>query len=89
MIHAADSTDTATPFDGTELDFWLGEWECTWEGGHGSNRIERAFDGKVTHERFPAEPDPDGSAHCTGKLSVLARVAPCGARPGSTTRART
>ena len=40
------------PFDGRELDFWLGSWNATWEGGHGTNRIERTLDGRVIHERF-------------------------------------
>ena len=34
------------------LDFWLGDWSCTWEGGHGRNRVTREFDGHVVVERF-------------------------------------
>ncbi len=34
------------------LDFWLGSWECTWEGGHGSNQIARELGGNVIVERF-------------------------------------
>jgi hypothetical protein len=60
-------TNTPLPFDGTELDFWLGEWDCTWEGGHGSNRIERAFANTVIHEHFHAEPDADGSGELRGE----------------------
>ena len=49
-------------FDGTELEFWLGSWEATWEGGHGTNRLERVLDGKVIHERFEEAPgDPAGT----------------------------
>jgi hypothetical protein len=40
------------------LDFWLGTWACTWEGGQGTNTITREFDGRVVQERFEAiEPE--------------------------------
>jgi len=48
-------------FDGTELEFWLGIWEASWNGGRGTNRLERVLDGKVIHERFEAAPDADGA----------------------------
>jgi hypothetical protein len=62
-----DPSPTPRPFDGTELDFWLGEWDCTWDGGRGSNRLERDFGGKVIHEHFTAEPDPDGTGALRGE----------------------
>ena len=34
------------------LDFWLGTWTCTWDGGHGRNTITKEFDGHVVVERF-------------------------------------
>jgi hypothetical protein len=34
------------------LDFWIGDWACSWEGGHGRNRISRELDGRVIVERF-------------------------------------
>jgi hypothetical protein len=34
------------------LDFWLGDWSCAWDGGHGRNRVTREFDGHVVVERF-------------------------------------
>lgn len=41
------------------LDFWIGTWECMWEGGRGINRIARGFDDRVVIERFEAvEPEP-------------------------------
>jgi hypothetical protein len=44
------------PFDRTpdpaSLDFWLGEWDCSWEGGGGRNRITKELDGRVVVERF-------------------------------------
>lgn len=36
----------------TQFDFWLGEWECFWEGGQGSNHIERILGDKVIQEYF-------------------------------------
>ena len=43
------SDDTGGP---AALDFWLGDWSCTWDGGHGSNRVARELDGHVVVERF-------------------------------------
>jgi len=34
------------------LDFWVGDWSCTWEGGHGRNRVAKELDGRVVVERF-------------------------------------
>jgi hypothetical protein len=40
------------------LDFWLGEWDCIWDGGSGTNEITRELGGAVVVERFEAlEPD--------------------------------
>jgi hypothetical protein len=40
------------------LDFWLGTWDCSWEGGRGENRITRELDGHVIVERFASlEPE--------------------------------
>jgi hypothetical protein len=39
-------------FDGTELDFWLGDWDLTWDGGHGTNRLTRILDDRVILEEF-------------------------------------
>jgi hypothetical protein len=48
------STDrTSSP---ASLDFWLGEWSCTWDGGQaegrGMNRIVKELEGHVVVERF-------------------------------------
>jgi hypothetical protein len=41
------------------LDFWIGTWDCAWEGGRGTNRVARELDGRVVVERFEAhEPEP-------------------------------
>lgn len=51
--HAADDgvCDSAQH---RQFDFWLGEWQVTTPDGRvaGTNRIERAFDGCVLHERY-------------------------------------
>jgi hypothetical protein len=57
-------------FDGSELDFWLGEWDATWDGGRGSNRLTRILGGRVIHEAFTELPDPaagDGEPELHGE----------------------
>jgi hypothetical protein len=45
--------------DASALDFWIGEWDCTWAGGAGTNAITRELGGRVVVERFHAgDPDP-------------------------------
>jgi len=34
------------------FDFWLGEWDCAFEGGHAVNTITRVYGGKVIQENF-------------------------------------
>ena len=38
-----------------QLDFWLGEWDLSWEGGSGSNLITRRFDDCVIEENFSGQ----------------------------------
>jgi hypothetical protein len=40
----------------TGLDFWLGEWEGTWDGGSAINVVTRDLDDQVVVERFEARP---------------------------------
>lgn len=42
----------------SDFDFWLGEWEVSWDGGRsrGRNSIGRHFGGRVIHERFDGRP---------------------------------
>ena len=54
-------------FDGTELDFWLGEWDCAWDGGHGTNRLTRILGDRVVLEEFEAAPDADGTGGLQGR----------------------
>ena len=40
--------------DLTKFDFWVGKWELTWQGGKGTNLIEKKLNGKVIQENFEA-----------------------------------
>jgi hypothetical protein len=35
-----------------QFDFWLGDWDCRWEGGRGTNSVTAELDGTVILERF-------------------------------------
>lgn len=37
------------------FDFWLGEWDCSFEGGHATNSIRRELGGHVVRERFQVD----------------------------------
>jgi hypothetical protein len=39
-----------------DFDFWVGEWDARWEGGHGSNTITSELGGAVILERFDGRP---------------------------------
>lgn len=59
-MHTANAQTSISELEPEEyFDFWLGEWELTWEDGdgttaHGTNRVERVLDGKVIKENFEA-----------------------------------
>ena len=38
-----------------QLDFWLGEWDLTWEGGSGTNSITRRLGDCVIQEEFAGD----------------------------------
>jgi hypothetical protein len=40
--------------DDGALDFWLGQWDCAWDGGSGTNAITRELEGAIVVERFEA-----------------------------------
>jgi hypothetical protein len=40
--------------DAGALDFWVGEWSCSWDGGHGENSVTRELEDRVVVERFHA-----------------------------------
>ena len=40
-----------------QLDFWLGEWDVSWDGDqHGRNTITRILDSRVIQEQFDGAP---------------------------------
>lgn len=39
------------------LDFWVGHWRATWDGGQGTNTVTRELGGQVVVERFEAAGD--------------------------------
>jgi hypothetical protein len=47
----------ATAPEAQQFDFWLGEWDCTWDDGQrGSNSIQVIMNGFVVLEQFSGEP---------------------------------
>lgn len=54
----------APSFDGTELDFWVGEWDVSWSGGRGTNRLAWILGGRVLHEQFEGG---DGASRLAGQ----------------------
>ena len=43
-----------------QLDFWLGEWDVSWDGDqHGRNTITRILDSRVIQEQFNGAPSLD------------------------------
>ncbi len=38
--------------DARAFDFWVGEWDCEFEGGHAVNTVTRELEGAVVHENF-------------------------------------
>src|SRR5689334_10639675 len=59
--------DRMDPFDGTELDFWLGSWAATWEGGHGTNRLRWILRDRVILEEFDEAEDSGGEQALHGR----------------------
>lgn len=41
--------------DAATFDFWIGEWDCAFEGGHAINTVTRELGGHVLVERFEAD----------------------------------
>ena len=35
-----------------QFDFWVGDWDCSWDGGNGTNKVTAELDGMVILERF-------------------------------------
>lgn len=67
-----DSAEVNHPDEAHQFDFWLGEWDLTWEGGRGSNTITRILDGQVIQEQFTAFPTSSDDKPFAGlSLSVF------------------
>src|SRR5262245_41107853 len=54
-------------FDGTELDFWIGDWDVTWAGGFGTNRIRRVLNDRVILEEFDEAEASDAATALHGR----------------------
>jgi hypothetical protein len=37
-----------------QMDFWVGDWNAAWQGGHGTNHVTKEMNGCVIHEHFAA-----------------------------------
>lgn len=51
-VHAQPPQPSAE--DLAKFDFWVGKWELTWEGGKGTNLIEKKLNDRVIQENFEA-----------------------------------
>ncbi|HEY4347803.1 MAG TPA: hypothetical protein VGM80_09450 [Gaiellaceae bacterium] len=56
MSESAAETEKRDQFERRQFDFWIGEWDCRWDGGEGSNTIVAELDGMVILERFDGRP---------------------------------
>jgi hypothetical protein len=62
LLFAAGAAPKTAPCAAPELrqfDFWVGEWDLTWEGGSGTNRVHRVLDACAVEENFSGS-DADG-----------------------------
>jgi hypothetical protein len=66
MFRSMATAEPAPALDGSELDFWLGDWAVSWDGGAGTNRLERILGGRVIHEQFVGV-SSDGSGDLHGQ----------------------
>lgn len=53
-------TAPCTATEATQFDFWVGDWDLTWEGGSGRNQIRKILGGCVIEERFSGHSEEDG-----------------------------
>jgi hypothetical protein len=42
-----------------DFDFWIGEWECTWDGGRARNSVCKILGGRAVLESFDGSADAD------------------------------
>lgn len=58
----SDTTKPAKPClapEARQFDFWLGNWDLSWEGGTGKNTITNKFGACVVEENFAADSSAD------------------------------
>ena len=58
LVPAAGAQPAPAPCSSEEarqLDFWIGEWELSWDGGTGTNDIGRRFGDCVIEENFAGD----------------------------------
>jgi len=55
LLQAQNSKPCSTE-EGQQFDFWVGQWEASWDGGKGVNNISKILGGCVVFEEFDATP---------------------------------
>ncbi len=69
---APDAAAPSLPTESRQFDFWLGEWDVSWNGGAGTNSVTRILDGQVIQERFTAfAASPDDKPFIGMSVSVF------------------
>ncbi len=68
-VMTAQQQEACTAAEARQFDFWLGEWEVTWDGGRGTNRVDRVLDDCVVRERFDGS-GPEGNGLVGTSLST-------------------
>ena len=75
IVNGEDEVSKRVVDDPAMLDFWVGEWDLTWEGkdgpAKGTNTIRKILDGAVIEESFDGNP---GVAFLGRSFSILGRV---------------
>ena len=46
-----------------QLDFWVGDWNLSWQGGNGTNHIKKSFEACVIEENFDGHPSQHLKGH--------------------------
>ncbi|WP_370089352.1 hypothetical protein [Ekhidna sp.] len=54
VIAVAQQPPQPSKEDLAKMDFWVGKWDLTWDGGKGTNLIEKKLNGRVIQENFEA-----------------------------------
>jgi hypothetical protein len=71
---AAKVIEAETALGARDFDFWLGEWEVSWDDRRGTNVIEPIFDGRVILEQFDGHPGADFRGMSVSVYDESARV---------------